>query len=167
MKRYCFDTSGISNPLENMPIDIHGSLWEQLLEFFEAGNVAITTEIFDEMALLPDGIGERIKTTKDALVLEIDEPVWGWQDYIENSNRMQDTYHDFISEFTGGSSKTICLNDLSIVALAKTLNLPLVNMESFVPEQSPNKRRIPNICKYDGVLPLTFNEFLRKEGFKF
>ena len=75
MKRYCFDTSGISNPLENMPIDIHGSLWEQLLEFFEAGNVAITTEIFDEMALLPDGIGERIKTTKDALVLEIDEPV--------------------------------------------------------------------------------------------
>ncbi len=167
MKRYCFDTSGISNPLENMPIDIHGSLWELLLEFFEAGYVAVTTEIFEEMILLPDGIGERIKMAKDHLVLEVGEPIWRWQDYIDNSNRMQDTYHDFISEFTGGSSKTICLNDLSIVALAKTLNLPLVNMESFVPELSPNKRRIPNICKYDGVLPLTFNEFLRKEGFKF
>lgn len=162
MKKYCFDTSGISNPLENMPIDIHGSLWEQLLEFFESGNVAITTEIFDEMVLLPDGIGERIKAAKDTLVLEVGEPVWGWQGYIENSNRMQDTYHNFISEFTGGSSRTICLNDLSIVALAKTLDLSLVNMEVFVPEQSPNKRRIPNICKYESVLPLTFNEFLRK-----
>lgn len=167
MKKYCFDTSGISNPLENMPIDIHGSLWEQLLEFFESGNVAITTEIFDEIVLLPNGIGERIKAAKDSLVLEVGEAAWNWQDYIENSNRMQDAYQGFISEFTGGSSRTICLNDLSIAALAKTLGLPLVNMEAFVPEQSPNKRRIPNVCKYEDIESLTFNEFLRKEGFKF
>ena len=166
MKRYCFDTSGISNPLESVPIDIHGSLWDWLLDFFEAGSVAVTTEIFEEMILLPNGVGERIKATKDSFVLEVGEPTWDWQDYIANSNRMQDTYHDFISEFTGGSSKTICLNDLSIVALAKTMDLPLVNMEAFVPEGSPNKRRIPNICIYEGVLPLTFNQFLRKEGFK-
>jgi hypothetical protein len=167
MKKYCFDTSGLSNPLENMPSDIHDSLWVQVLEFFEAGNVAITTEIYEEMILLPDGIGDQIKAAKESLILEVGESTWNWQDYINNSNRMQDDYHDYISEFTGGSSKTICLNDLSIVALARTLNLPLVNMESFVSVQSPNKRRIPNICSYEEVTSLNFNEFLRNEGFKF
>ena len=167
MKKYCLDTSGISKPLEDMPNDIHSSLWEKFLVFAEAGNIAVTTEIFDELILLPGVVGERIKVAKDNLVLEVADPIWTWQDYLDHSNRMQDDYHDFISEFTGGSSKTICLNDLSIVALAKTLRLPLVNMESFVPEQSPNKRRIPNICKYEGVVPLTFNVFLRNEGFKF
>lgn len=165
MKKYCFDTSGISNPLENMPIDIHEKLWDWLLEFFEEGNVAVTTEIFEEMILLPPEIGDRIKAMKGSLVLEVGESTWNWESYIENSNRMQDDYHQFISEFTGGSSKTICLNDLSIVALAKTNDLPLINMESFVKE-SPNKRRIPNICDSEDVSSLTFNEFLRVEGFK-
>lgn len=150
-----------------MPIDIHDSLWEQLLDFFESGKVAITTEIFEEMVLLPNGIGDRIKAAKVYLILEVGEATWNWQGYLDNSNEMQDAYHDFISEFTGGSSRTICLNDLSIIALAKTLGLPLVNMEAFVLEQSPNKRRIPNVCKYEDVESLTFNEFLRKEGFKF
>jgi hypothetical protein len=150
-----------------MPSDIHASLWVQVLEFFDAGNVAITTEIYDEMILLPDGVGDQIKVAKDSLILEVGETTWNWREYIKNSNRMQDDYHDYISEFTGGSSKTICLNDLSIVALAKTLGLPLVNMEAFVQEQSPNKRRIPNICSYEGITSLNFNEFLRNEGFKF
>lgn len=77
MKKYCFDTSGISNPLENVPIDIHGSLWDWLLDFFEAGSVAVTTEIFEEMILLPNGVGERIKAAKGSLVLEVGEPYIG------------------------------------------------------------------------------------------
>jgi hypothetical protein len=50
------------------------------------------------------------------------------------------------------------LNDVTIIALAKTLSLPLVSMESSaVP--SPKKKRIPDICPLEGVTHLTFNEF--------
>ena len=60
----------------------------------------------------------------------------------------------------------MCLNDISIVALAKTLNLPVVHMESWVPEDNQTKRRIPNICALEGVAHLRFNEFLRAEKLK-
>ncbi len=32
MKKYAFDTSGISNPLESMPEDIHESMWKNFKE---------------------------------------------------------------------------------------------------------------------------------------
>ena len=35
MKKYAFDTSGISNPLESMPEDIHESLWNGFNIVFE------------------------------------------------------------------------------------------------------------------------------------
>jgi hypothetical protein len=34
MKKYCLDTSGLSNPLEFMPEDIHVTLWGVLSVFF-------------------------------------------------------------------------------------------------------------------------------------
>lgn len=167
MKKYCFDTSGISNPLEFMPKDIHESLWSYVLEFIGDGNIAVTKEIFDEMVYIPSGIGEFLSDSKDAIILEVGQSSWDWQAYISNVARAQDEYHDFISENNGNISGTIGLNDLSIICLAKSLGLPLVSMEVFVTESSMKKRRIPNICKYENVEHLTFNDFLRKESFKF
>jgi hypothetical protein len=69
MKKYCFDTSGISNPLEFMPIDIHESLWSNVLDFIGAGNVAVTKEIFDEMVYIQSGVGDFLKLSKDAIIL--------------------------------------------------------------------------------------------------
>ena len=67
-----------------------------------------------------------------------------------------------------GSAKTICLNDLTIIALAKTLGLPVVSMERLVSEgPGTKKRRIPNICKAEGVEHLSFNDFLRREKLTF
>jgi len=34
MKKYAFDTSGISNPLESMPEDIHESIWKISKQIF-------------------------------------------------------------------------------------------------------------------------------------
>lgn len=42
MKRYCFDTSGISNPVETMPDDIFESLWLKVIAVIEAGEIAVT-----------------------------------------------------------------------------------------------------------------------------
>ena len=91
---------------------------------------------------------------------------WDWGSYIDHCNKMEDDHHDFISEFTGGSKKTVGLTDISIIALAKTLNIPVVSMEKPVSNQS-QKLHIPDVCKLQKVDHVTFSEFCRKENLKF
>ena len=40
MKKYCFDTSGFSTPVERMPDDIFGGLWRKVVPIIEAGEIA-------------------------------------------------------------------------------------------------------------------------------
>lgn len=70
MKRYCFDTSGVSNPLEAMPEDIHSSM-RRVVEIFEAGAIAVTSEIYHEMTDIPGAIGTCINAHKGQLLLEV------------------------------------------------------------------------------------------------
>jgi len=167
MVKYCFDTSGLSNPKENMPLDIHESMWRRINQFIFDGNIGITTEIFDEMILIDGVLGEFIGNNKDKVLFEIGDNHWDWNKYLENSTRMQTIYEPFISEFNGGVKYTLGLNDLSIIALSKTLNLPLLSMETRCNLASPKKRKIPNICDSENIRHLTFTEFLRLEGFRF
>ena len=168
MKKYCFDTSGISNPLEQMPEDIHVSMWNDFETKISSGIIAVTTEIYEEMSAgIYGNIGIAIKESKSLMVLEIGDPSWNWNSYIGHVSRMKDQYQKFISEYCGGSKKTVCLNDISIIALAKTLNLPVVSMENLLlPDQAKNKKRIPNICQYESVPHLRFSDFLRQEKVK-
>lgn len=168
MAKYCFDTSGISNPLEYMPEDIHKSLWSAFCGHLHGDSIAVTKEIHDEMCHIPGTVGGLITQCKSALILEIGVSNWDWQTYIGHVARMQQQYKAHISEFIGGSKKTIGLNDLSIIALAKTLGLPVVSMEDMVPEHAGSiKRRIPNICAAEKVAHLNFNAFLRNEKMSF
>lgn len=164
-KMYCFDTSGISNPLEVMPEDIHESMWAKVMEVIAAGKIAVTTEIYQELTHIPGAVGECIKTNKANLVLEVSQGAWDWSQYAQHVAEMNVTHHKFISEYCGGSPRTVCLNDMSIVALAKTLKLPLVNMEASA-QPSVEKRRIPDVCVLEGVQPLTFSQFLREAKIK-
>src|SRR5258708_40028607 len=101
MKKYCFDTSGISNPLETMPEDIHQSMWKDFkVKCIESGIIAVTEEIYAEMEHIPGTVGKCIKENKASLLMEIGED-WDWGSYIDNVNNMQDDHRDFISEFTG------------------------------------------------------------------
>lgn len=166
MKKYCFDTSGLSNPLETMPEDIHESLWRQIRERIEGGMIAVTAEIYEEMTHIPGITGDCIRGNEPALVLEVGEEEWDWHAYVNETTRMQDDYRQYISDFNGGSKGTVCLKDISIIALAKTLRLPVVSMESLVRDHNSSKRRIPNICNMDGVVHKTFSEFCRLENLK-
>jgi hypothetical protein len=163
MKKYCFDTSGISNPLEAMPEDIHKTMWRKVTEIIKRGEIAVTKEIHDEMVLIPGNVGSIIRLREDALVLEVNENSWDWRTYLAHSSTMNRVHHQYISEYCGGSKKTVCLNDMSGIALAKTLGLPLVSMEARV-GASTTKRRIPDVCSIEGVQHLNFNDFLRREG---
>jgi hypothetical protein len=169
MVKYCFDTSGISNPLETMPDDIHKSLWSTFCgSHLQGETIAVTKEIHDEMCHIPGTVGSLILACKSAMIFEVGDEKWNWSAYIGHVSRMQDVYKAHISDFIGGSKKTIGLIDISIIALAKTLGIPVVSMEDFVPENAGSiKRRIPNVCKMEGVSHLTFNQFLRGEKMTF
>ena len=166
MKRYCFDTSGISNPNENMPEDIHEWLWVWFCDFIKAGHIGVNAEIYDEMCHIQGMAGDCIRDNKASLLLEIEKGDWDWETYIQNVAAMQASQAEYISEYTGGSPRTVCLNDISIVALAKTLAIPLVSMEATITDPGAKKRRIPNVCAIEGVDHLTFNQFLKAENAK-
>jgi len=165
-KKYCFDTSGISNPLQRMPDDIFPSLWKKVVTIIESGRVAITTEIYDEMVNIRGMVGDCIIRNKQLMVLEVADNAWNWPTYIECVQKLTQTHKMFISEFTGGAKSTVGLNDISIIALAKALNLPVVSEESPA-TNSLKKRRIPDVCRLEQVEHLTFIEFLRRENIRF
>lgn len=166
MKRYCIDMSGLSNPASEdvAPQDIHVTLWVKIHEIIVAGHIAVTEEIYEELTHIPPPLGDCINENKKALLLEVDNGEWDVKSYISHATRMQDDHQQFIREFNGGGKGTVGLNDISIVALAKTLKLPLVSMEKRKAHQSDRKRTIPDICDAEQVTHMTFNEFLRAEG---
>jgi Domain of unknown function (DUF4411) len=167
MKKYCFDTSGISTPLELMPEDIHKSAWASIKALIASGIFAVTAEIYDEMTHITGTVGECIIVHKGALILEVGEGEWDWESYTKHTTRMQDDYKQFISEFNYSLKSTVCITDISIIALAKTLAVPLVQMESAVNNDASKKRRIPDICKLEEVDCLHFSQFCRKESLTF
>lgn len=167
MVKYCFDTSGLSTPHEQTPPDIHVSMWANIRTFIADGHVAITQEIFDEMIHIDGGLGDFINGCKNVILYEVGTDNWDWETYLGHTTRMQEDYRQFISEFIGGSKKTVCLNDLSIIALAQTLGVPVLSMEAKIPEGNPTKKRIPNICEIEGIVHVDIREFLRAEGYTF
>lgn len=166
MKRYCFDTSGLTTALEGMPQDIHISLWTQISSLVVGGQIAVTEEIYKEMTHIQGNFGECIRSNANNLVLELGDAAWDFSNYLNHAKRMQTTYAKFIRENVGGKKATIGTNDLSIVALGKSLALPVVSMEKPKAHQSETRRGIPDICTAEQIPHMTFNDFLRAEGIK-
>ena len=117
------------------------------------------------MEHIPGTVGASIKANKANILMEVGED-WDWGTYVDHCNTLEDKHHDFISEFIGGSKKTVGLNDISIIALAMTLKIPVVSMEKPVSSGS-KKLHIPDVCKIEKVDHLSFSEFCRKENLKF
>jgi hypothetical protein len=163
-KIYCLDTSGLSNPLENMPEDIFPILWSKICTEIENGKFASNKEIYDELTYLNGTVGECIKRCKSNLILEIGEADWDWENYLVHVERMRVEYKSYISEYNGNRNSTVGLNDVSIVALAKSLGLPIVSMETLAFQPSPKRMRIPRLCTLENVQHITFNDLLRLEG---
>lgn len=168
MKKYCLDTSGLSNPLEFMPEDIHPTIWAKVAGLVTDGTFAVTVEIYEELEHLPGPIGDCIKGNEAALRMEIEEEYWDWKKYVAHYEEMKLRHAAVISEYNGNRKGTIGLNDLTIIALAKTLGLPVVSSEkkTNVDQDSVKRQKIPDICDKEGVLHLNFNDLLRAEGIK-
>jgi hypothetical protein len=166
MKKYCFDTSGLSNPWIELPDKIFASVWDQVIERLESGVIGVTKEIYDELQLIPGRLGECIKRHKGQLLMELNDNTWDWESYVKQGTRILADHKNFISEYTVmKSDETVCLKDMTTIALAKAIRTPLVSMEkSAMP--SPKKKRIPDICDLENIKHLYFVDFLEAEGIR-
>ena len=166
MKRYCLDTSGLSNPLQNMPEDIYVSLWKSVCNQIQLGHFATTQEVYDELSLLPGVLGNFIKAHKAEMVLEIGKDEWDSSQYLTNFDQYYPNYEKFIAG-TGGSKVSLSVPDFSIVILGKTLSLPVLSEEKRVAHQPASQKcKIPDACDGIGVKHMTFNDFLRDENIR-
>lgn len=162
MKAYCIDTSGLSNPLGNMPEDIHPTLWKAIARLVVSEKLAATAEIYKELTHIVGDIGACINDNKAAIQLEVDDTSWDGVKYLGHATRMQVAHAAVIRENQAGRKVTVGLNDISIIALARSLDLPVVSAEALRPAEAKWKS-IPCICRLEGVEHLTFNELLRRE----
>jgi hypothetical protein len=162
-KLYCLDTSGLSNPLDTMPERIahYRPIWTLVQSKIENGIFAVNGEIYEELCRLPGSIGTCLNNNKGNLLLEVGQN-WNWQRYLQIVEDLTVRYRHVISEYNGNRNGTVGLVDVSIVALAKTLNLPLISMESVSYQGSPIRMRIPGLCDAEDVQHLTFNDFIEK-----
>jgi hypothetical protein len=164
MRRYCLDTSGLSNPIQSMPEDIYVSLWAQLCQRIAAGYFATTPEVYLELINIPGNVGQCLLENESVIKLEVGTGDWDFPTYLSNFDALHPKYESFING-TGASKMSLSMPDFSIVVLAKTLDLPVVSMETPCANNPNTKRRkIPDVCKAENVIHMTFNDLLRAEG---
>ncbi|MCY4362885.1 MAG: DUF4411 family protein [Gammaproteobacteria bacterium] len=165
MPRYCLDTSGITNPLLDMPPDVHVSLWREIMRLIEDGVFCWNMDIWNELSPSVSGeIGECLSFSNEIVCFEVGIGDWPWQKYLEYVELMRTKYKDYISEYNGNRKGTISLNDCSIVCLAKTLGLSVMSMEKPYRQPSQKKIRIPELCSREGIRHYDLTELLRAEG---
>jgi len=165
MPRYCLDTSWISNPLLEMPPDVHVTLWGRIRDLIEGGVFCWNTEIWEELdGSIQGDIGEFLKACNDGSCYEIGADHWNWRGYLENFEKVRVEYQGFISEYNGNRKNTVGLNDCSIVCLAKTLDLPVASMEKRSTQPSVRKLRIPDLCDRIGIEHFDLTGLMRAEG---
>ncbi|MXW87726.1 MAG: DUF4411 family protein [Boseongicola sp. SB0667_bin_21] len=164
MARYCLDTSWISNPLIEMPPDVHVSLWSKVIEMIRAGHFCWTMEIWEELnGSIHGDVGQCLADCKDECCLEVGKGPWDWERYLTLVEDYRVKYKHFISEYNGNRKGTIGVNDCSIVALGATLCLPVASMERRNTNPSPIRIRIPELCDQEGVAHFDLTELLRNE----
>lgn len=140
---------------------VYQPIWNLIKSKIEEGIFAVNAEIYQELCCLPGNVGLCLQNNKDKLLLEVGE-AWDWQTYLTTVEDMRVRYTSVISEYNNNRKGTVGLNDVAIVALAKTLNLPLINMEAKSFQTSATKIRIPGLCSLEGVESLEFNDFLSR-----
>jgi hypothetical protein len=164
VKKYCLDMSGFSNPIQSLPDDIHVSLWTQICDRVRRGDFATTTEVYEELTHITGTVGQCLKDHMAEIRLEVGSGDWSHELYISNFQKLHPKYQKFITG-TGGSKASLSMADFSIVVLGKTLALPVVSMEIACGHNLHTKScKIPDVCMAEGVLHMTFNDFLRSEG---
>ena len=161
--KYCLDTSGFSSPLMDQPEIVYVKLWTTVRELVSQGIFCWNTEISEEMTGIYGQTGDEIRNSNRNCCFEVGQDKWNWQEYLIVVEDWRVKYHNYISEYNGSRKNTIGLNDLSIVAMAKVVALPLISMEkrNLHGNSSTTKMRIPDLCDREGIKHLSFLSLIK------
>ena len=110
-------------------------------------------EISVELDSIFGDLGQCLSDCKKICCLEIGQDEWPWEKYLAEFDALKTNYQQYISEYNGGRKNTVGVNDISIIALAKTLGLPVMSMEKPTTNLASEKRlRIPDVCVLEKVI---------------
>lgn len=161
MFEYCLDTSGLSNPYIEVPPTIYKTLWQIVYDLIDVRTFCWTKEIDSQLSLIRGDLGAKLREQSSHCCYEIGTDNWPWREYIDTIDEWHYVYQENISEYNGNRKNTIDLADLSIVALAKVLEKPVLSMEKPSPIFSSSRRlRIPDLCVSEDVEHVDFNTVL-------
>ena len=163
MPKYCLDTSGLSNPYANMPEAEYPTVWKSIYPLIQSNLLCWNEEIDAELQLIQGKLHSVLKNARKQCCYKIGDTTWSWQSYLNTYTTWNTKYRDYISEYNNNRANTIGKNDISIVALSKTLDLPLISMEVPVSSGAKKRLHIPDLCSKEGIRHLTFNELLIAE----
>lgn len=155
---YSLDTSALSNPLEKMPPSLlaYIPIWNFIYQEISNIKFLITWEIYEElMRLENDALVSYLKTCKDQMVYEK-------EDFHLMYKNLKEEYSQYIYKLGATSRNTVTSVDISVIALAKVKNIPVISMEVSA-GNSEKKKRIPDICAMEKIEHLTFNDYLKRE----
>lgn len=165
MTNYCLDTSGVSKPWLELPVRVFPTLWLKVWDRIENDCFCWNDEIAQEIDRLDDPLRKKLKSREHVCRFRNDSTLWPYGNYSNLILEWERKYSQYIQENHGNRTGTIGRADLSIVALAKTLTLPIVSMERpNTSSPSKTKIRIPELCKRENITHLNFVEFLEAEG---
>ena len=166
MKAYCLDTSGLSTPLYICRRTYIRFFWKRVEKVVVDGKFAVTTEIYGELVYLPGKIGKYIADHKSTAAARGRGGWLGLEDISRSLSQRMRAAHELCNfRYNGNRKNTVGLNDISIIALAKTLGLPVIVPRRSWPRHRPATREeIPDVREAEGVPHMSFNEFLRAEG---
>lgn len=165
MPKYCLDTSGLSKPFIDLPQHVFPTLWQKVGECIANDCFCWNDDIAEQFERLVEPLQSLLKNRERTCRFRDNDVSWPYDKYIALVSEWQTAYKQYISEFNDNRKDTIGLTDLSIVALAKTLTLPVVSMERPNSNQPSEKKiRIPELCEREKIKHLTFVEFLEAEN---
>ena len=154
---YVFDTSALSAMFRNFYRERFPTLWEQFDSLVDGGRVTSTREAKREIEVGPldqlrDWAQQHFNlfpapTSQEAGKVAEIYRVEHFQQNIELQKMLK-----------GGKNA-----DPFIIARAAGLEGSVVTMEIA----RPNAAKIPNICKHFGIVCLTLEEFMTREGWQF
>lgn len=147
---YCFDTSAFIDAWRRYYLpdfEFCKPVWERIEQLMSNGQIIIPEEVITELKDKDDDIYKFVKKFPNIVVPVTDEQM------------------DLVVEIFSTHSQLIDKKktekyhaDVLVIALAKLQKVPVVTFES------DNKGfGIPAVCKAHGVVPLRFQDFLRKE----
>jgi len=151
--KYIFD-SGPFIDLKNYPTDIFTTLWDNISQMIENGQIISSSEVLRELENYDDEIAIWAKTQKKIFT----KPTVS---ELEMVKQILNIHPELVKQENILSGKPYA--DPFVIAQAKHNNCILVHREKY----KLNAHKIPNVCLSFNVKEISLFEFFRLEKWKF